>query len=154
VRQASHQILRVARAALPGVPWDVPGGGSLRAQSHPAAIFARDGQCATWLLKLLSATADTFPGALRPRFPTPGERSMEAVPGMPPNSNEIVDAIRQQTLAVEVSPFPVAYLDFSGSFLYATVDFPRPPRNAGRLEGGPLWPWIPDEHQAGVRAYF
>jgi signal transduction histidine kinase/CheY-like chemotaxis protein len=79
---------------------------------------------------------------------------MEAVPGPSPDSQQILDAIREQTLAVEVSPFPVSYLDFFGRFLYATVDFPRSPQDSASLEGRPLWPWIPGEHQAAARAYF
>jgi signal transduction histidine kinase/CheY-like chemotaxis protein len=79
---------------------------------------------------------------------------MEAVPSPPPDSQQLIEAIRQQTLAVEVSPFPVAYLDFSGRLLYATVDFPRPPQDSGILEGALLWQWIPAEHQASARAYF
>src|SRR5215470_7154854 len=79
---------------------------------------------------------------------------MEAVPGSTPESQQLLAAIRHQAMAVEASPFPVAYLDFSGCFLYATVDFPRPAHDSTRLEGRPLWPWIPPEHHAAARAYF
>ncbi|HEV8481222.1 MAG TPA: GAF domain-containing protein [Candidatus Eisenbacteria bacterium] len=79
---------------------------------------------------------------------------MEAVPSPPPDSHDLLEAIRQQGPALEASPFPVAYLDFSGRFLYATADFPRPIDEGPMLEGRAIWDWISPEQHAAARAYF
>ena len=80
---------------------------------------------------------------------------MEAVPDATrPTSEDLTQAIRQQGITLEASPYPIAYLDFQGRFLYASSDFPRPAEARPRLEGRAIWDWIPvDQHEA-ARSFF
>ena len=79
---------------------------------------------------------------------------MEAVPKVTqPDLKRLAQAIRHQAFAVEASPFPVAYLDFQGFFLYATADFPRPIDATPLLEGHSIWDWIPSDQRMPARAF-
>src|SRR4029077_18387558 len=43
---------------------------------------------------------------------------------------------------------------FSGQFLFATADFPRPAEGGAPIEESAFWRWISPEHEGAARAYF